>query len=147
MKVGVVLLEFEQKCDLMFYMIFDGDRVFGIQFFDLNYDYVKSGLYRVVEGELVRNLLRDLKVYDIGIVLINLCNNLDQFELLFKLSELFGFVFCVVDDGYKIIVLYFDVFDLSKGLWFELYCFKSIERYIINYIEIIVYEDFKLFNS
>ena len=93
------------------------------------------------------NLLRSPKVYDTGTVPSTSRNNPDQFELSFKPSESFGSAFCAVDDGHKITALYSDVLDLSKGLWFELYRFKSTERYTINYIEITVCEDSKPSNS
>jgi len=49
--------------------------------------------------------------------------------------------YCAIDDGHKIVAQYSDDLKLSKALWFELYPFKSVETYTINYIEITVYED------
>jgi len=62
-------------------------------------------------------------------------------ELTIKPSESFGSAYCFIHDGHKIIAQYSDDLKLSKGLWFELYRFKSVETYTINYTEITVYED------
>lgn len=77
----------------MYYMIFDLDKVYGIQFFDLNYDYNIYGFYRRVEGEYVKNKLVNLNEEVVLIVRFVLINNFDQFEMVFKISEFFGFFY------------------------------------------------------
>lgn len=143
MKVGVVLPEPQQQRDPMSYMISDGHKAFGIQLLDPNHDYATKGPYMAVEGTSARNQLTDPKVNDVSIDPTTSHNNPDQFELTFKPSETFGSAYCAIDEGSKITAMYSDVLELSKGLWFELYRFKSKERYTINYIEITVYEDSK----
>lgn len=147
MKVGVVLPEPQQPRDPMSYMISDRDKSFGIQLLDPNQDYTTNGPYRAVEGESARNKLNDPNVEVAATVSSTSRNNPDQFELTFKPSESYGSAYCAIDDGHKIVAQYSDVLKLSEGLWFELYRFKSTERYIINYIEITVYEDSKPPNS
>jgi len=141
MKVGVVLPEPQKPRDPMSYMISDGDFSVGIQLLDPNHDYATLGPYRAVEGDSARAKLRNPKVDVATTVNSNSRNNPDQFELAFKPSELFGSAYCAIDDGHKIVAQYSDSLKLSKGLTFELYRFKSTERYTINYIEITVYED------
>lgn len=143
MKVGVVLPEPQQPRDPMSYMISDGDKSYGIQLLDPNNDYQTIGPYRAVEGESARNKLNNPKVDGTTTVRSTSTNNPDQFELSFKPSEYFGSAYCAIDDGHKIVALYSDSLKLSQGLWFELYRFKSTERYTINYIEITVYKDSK----
>ena len=143
MKVGVVLPEPQKPRDPMSYMISDGDFSMGIQLLDPNHDYATSGPYRAVEGESARAKLRNPNVDVAATVRTNSKNNPDQFELAFKPSELFGSAYCAIDDGHKIVAQYSDDLKLSKGLTFELYRYKSVERYIINYIEITVYMDSK----
>ena len=143
MKVGVVLPEPNQQRDPMSYMISDRDKSFGIQLLDPNQDYTTKGPYRAVEGESAKNKLSDPNVNVATTVRSASTNNPDQFELTFKPSESYGSAYCAIDDGHKIVAQYSDVLQLSKGLWFELYRFKSTERYTINYIEITVYEDSK----
>lgn len=143
MKVGVVLPEPQRPRDPMSYMISDGDFSVGIQLLDPNHDYAKYGPYRAVEGESARNKLRDPNVEVAATVSSRQTNNPDQFELTFKPSETFGSAYCAIDDGHKIVAQYSDDLKLSKGLTFELYRFKSTERYTINYIEITVYLDSK----
>lgn len=147
MKIGVVLPEPQQPRDPMSYMISDGDKSYGIQLLDPNNDYNTLGPYRAVEGDSARNKLNNPNVDVATTVRSSSRNNPDQFELAFKPSESFGSAYCAIDDGHKITALYSDVLELSKGLWFELYRFKSTERYTINYIEITVYEDSKPPNS
>ena len=49
----------------------------------------------------------------------------DQLELSFKPSEMIGTASCAIDDGHKIIAQFGDSLKLSKGLWFEMYRYKS----------------------
>lgn len=144
MKVGVVLPEPQQPRDPMSYMISDGDFSVGIQLLDPNHDYAKSGPYRAVEGDSASAKLRNPNVDVAATVSTRSKNNPDQFELTFKPGELFGSAYCAIDDGHKIVAQYSDSLKLSKGLTFEMYRFKSEERYTINYIEITVYQDSKL---
>ena len=141
MKVGVVLPEPDKSRDPMSYMISDGDKSVGIQLLDPNHDYATLGPYRAVEGESARAKLRNPNVDVAATVRSTSRNNPDQFELSFKPSELFGSAYCAIDDGHKIVAQYSDTLKLSQGLTFELYRFKSTERYTINYIEITVYKD------
>ena len=142
MKVGVVLPEPCKLRDAMSYMISDGDFSVGIQLLDPNHDYAKLGPYRAVEGEPGK-ILRNPNVEVAETVSSNSRNNPGQFEMAFKPSEAFGSAYCAIDDGHKIVAQYSDFLSLDKGLTFELYRFKSIERYTINYIEISVYKDSK----
>ena len=66
----------------------------------------------------------------------------DQLVLSFKQSEMIGTASCAIADGNKIIAQYGDSLKLSKGLRFEMYRFKSTERYE-TFIEITVYENSK----
>lgn len=141
MKVGVVLPEPQKPRDPMSYMISDGDFSMGIQLLDPNHDYAQLGPYRAVEGESARAKLRNPNVDVAATVSSTSRNNPDQFELTFKPSEMFGSAYCAIDDGHKIVALYSDVLRLRKGLTFELYRFKSTERYTINYIEVTIYKD------
>ena len=141
MKVGVVLPEPQRPRDPMSYMISDGDFSMGIQLLDPNHDYATKGPYRAVEGESARNKLQNPNTEVAATVSSTSRNNPDQFELTIKPSETFGSAYCAIDDGHKIVAQYSDDLKLSKGLCFELYRFKSTERYTINYIEITVYED------
>ena len=141
MKVGVVLPEPDKSRDPMSYMISDGDKSVGIQLLDPNHDYATLGPYRAVEGESARAKLRNPNVDVAATVRSTSRNNPDQFELSFKPSELFGSAYCAIDDGHKIVAQYSDTLKLSQGLTFQLYRFKSTERYTINYIEITVYKD------
>ena len=59
----------------------------------------------------------------------------------FKPSEAWGSAYCAIDDGHKIVAQFSDSLKLSKGLKFELYRYKSTERYTINYVEITVYQN------
>ncbi|XP_073249301.1 uncharacterized protein [Porites lutea] len=142
MKVGVLLPEPQQPRDPMSYMISDGDYSIGIQLLDPNHDYTTTGPYKPVEG---RPRARKLEVVTSSFTPAPtpVRKNPDQFELTFKPSEFFGSAYCATDDGHKIVAQYADSLKLSKGLKFELYRFKSTERYTINYIEITVYEDSK----
>ena len=74
-------------------------------------------------------------------VTTNSKNNPDQFQLTFKPSEAWGSAYCAIDDGHKIVAQFSDALKLSKGLKFELYRYKSTERYTINYVEITVYQN------
>ena len=141
MRVGVVLPEPQRPRDPMSYMISDGDFSVGIQLLDPNHDYATLGPYRAVEGESARAKLRNPNVDVAATVRSTSRNNPDQFELSFKPSELFGSAYCAIDDGHKIVAQYSDTLKLSQGLTFQLYRFKSTERYTINYIEITVYKD------
>ena len=143
MKVGVVLPEPQQPRDPMSYMISDQDWSIGMQLMDPNQDYTTKGPYRAVEGRSARNKLLDPHTIDEANISSRATTNPDQFELSFKPSETIGTAYCAIDDGHKIIAQYGDSLRLSKGLWFEMYRFKSTERYEINYIEITVYEDSK----
>ena len=143
MKVGVVLPEPCKPRDPMSYMISDGDFSVGIQLLDPNHDYAKLGPYRAVEGDSASAKLRNPNVEVATTVSSNSKNNPDQFELAFKPNEMFGSAYCAIDDGHKIVAQYSDTLKLHKGLTFELYRYKSIERYTINYIEIRVYKDSK----
>ena len=143
MKVGVVLPEPQQPRDPMSYMISDGDFSVGIQLLDPNNDYGSKGPYRAVEGDTAHSKLRNPNVDVAATVSTNSRNNPDQFELSFKPSEMFGSAYCAIDDGHKIVAQYSDSLKLSKGLTFEMYRYKSTERYTINYIEITVYKDSK----
>ena len=127
--------------DPMSYMISDGDFSVGIQLLDPNHDYAKFGPYRAVEGESARAKLRNPNVEVAATVSSTSRNNPDQFELTFKPSEMFGSAYCAIDDGHKIVARYSDTLSLRKGLTFELYRFKSTERYTINYIEVTIYKD------
>ena len=133
MKVGVVLPEPQKPRDPMSYMISDGDFSIGIQLLDPNHDYAKFGPYRAVEGESARAKLRNPNVEVAATVSSTSKNNPDQFELTFKPSEMFGSAYCAIDDGHKIVARHSDTLSLRKGLTFELYRFKSTERYTINY--------------
>ena len=141
MKVGVVLPEPRQIRDPMSYMISDGDFAVGIQLLDPNHDYATLGPYRAVEGDSAAAKLRNPNTNVAATVASRQRTNPDQFELSFKPSELFGSAYCAIDDGHKIVAQYSDYLKLSKGLTFELYRYKSIERYTINYIEVTVYKD------
>lgn len=141
MKVGVVLPEPQQIRDPMSYMISDGDFSVGIQLLDPNHDYATLGPYRAVEGDSATAKLRNPRTDVAATVRSTQRNNPDQFELSFKPTELFGSAYCAIDDGHKIVAQYSDTLKLSQGLTFELYRFKSIERYTINYIEVTVYKD------
>ena len=141
MKVGVVLPEPDKSRDPMSYMISDGDKSVGIQLLDPNHDYATLGPYRAIEGESARAKLRNPNVDVAATVRSTSRNNPDQFELSFKPSELFGSAYFAIDDGHKIVAQYSDTLKLSQGLTFQLYRFKSTERYTINYIEITVYKD------
>ena len=141
MKVGVVLPEPDKSRDPMSYMISDGDKSVGIQLLDPNHDYATLGPYRAVEGDSATAKLRNPKVDVAATVTSTSKNNPDQFELSFKPSELFGSAYFAIDDGHKIVAQYSDTLKLSQGLTFQLYRFKSTERYTINYIEITVYKD------
>ena len=141
MKVGVVLPEPQQIRDPMSYMISDGDFAVGIQLLDPNHDYATLGPYRAVEGDSAAAKLRNPNTKVAETVASRQRTNPDQFELSFKPTELFGSAYCAIDDGHKIVAQYSDRLKLSKGLTFELYRYKSIERYTINYIEVTVYKD------
>ena len=141
MVVGVVLPEPQQPRDPMSYMITDGDFAMGIQLVDPNQDYAKYGPYRAVEGEAARTKLRNPNDNVCATVTTNSKNNPDQFKLTFKPSEAWGSAYCAIDDGHKIVAQYSDALKLSKGLKFELYRYKSTERYTINYVEITVYQN------
>lgn len=143
MKVGVVLPEPQQPPDPMSYMISDGDWSIGMQLMDPSHDYRTKGPYQAVEGESSRNKLRNPEIIEEANSRSTATTNPDQFELSFKPSEMIGTAYCAIDDGHKIIAQYSDRLKLNKGLWFEMYRFKSTERYEINYIEITVYEDSK----
>ena len=143
MKIGVVLPEPQKPRDPMSYMISDGDFSMGIQLLDPNHDYATSGPYRTVEGDSARAKLRNPNVDVAATVSTNSKNNPDQFELSFKPSEMFGSAYCAIDDGHKIVAQYSDGLKLSNGLTFEMYRYKSVERYTINYIEITIYMDSK----
>ena len=143
MKVGVVLPEPQQPRDPMSYMISDEDWSIGMQLMDPNHDYTTKGPYRAVEGRSARNKSLDPHTIDEANISSRATTNPDQFELSFKPSEMIGTAYYAIDDGHKIIAQYGDSLRLSKGLWFEMYRFKSTERYEINYIEITVYEDSK----
>ena len=54
---------------------------------------------------------------------------------------MFGSAYCAIDDGHKIVTRYSDTLSLRKGLTFQLYRFKSTERYTINYIEVTICKD------
>ena len=142
MKVGVVLPEPQQPRDPMSYMISDGDFSVGIQLLDPNNDYATKGPYRAVEGDSAAKL-RNPDVNVAATVSTNSRNNPDQFELAFKPGERFGSAYCAIDDGHKIVAQYSKSLELSRGLTFEMYRFKSTERYTINYIEVTVYMDSK----
>ena len=141
MKVGVVLPEPQQPRDPMSYMISDGDFAVGIQLLDPNHDYATLGPYRAVEGDSAAAKLRNPNTEVAATVASRQRTNPDQFELQFKPSELYGSAYCAIDDGHKIVAQYSDYLKLSKGLTFELYRYKSAERYTINYIEVTVYKD------
>ena len=141
MKVGVILPEPKQSPDPMSYMISDGNKSIGIQLLDPNQHYATLGPYRAVEGESAAKKLRNPTLDVAATIRSTSKNNPDQFELSFKPSEFFGSAYCAIDDGHKIVALYSDDLKLSQGLTFELYRFKSTEKYTINYIEITVYKD------
>lgn len=141
MKVGVVLPEPQQIRDPMSYMISDGDFSVGIQLLDPNHDYATLGPYRAVEGDSAAAKLRNPNTEVAATVASRQRTNPDQFELSFKPTELFGSAYCAIDDGHKIVAQYSDSLKLSKGLTFELYRYKSVERYTINYVEVTVYKD------
>ena len=143
MKVGVVLPEPQQPRDPMSYMISDGDFSVGIQLLDPSRDYNTLGPYRAVEGDSASAKLRNPNLDVAATISSTSRNNPDQFELSMKPSEMFGSAYCAIDDGHKIVAQYSDTLKLSKGLTFEMYRFKSVERYTINYIEITVYKDSK----
>lgn len=125
----------------MSYMISDGDFSVGIQLLDPNHDYATLGPYRAVEGDSAAAKLRNPNTNVAATVASRKRTNPDQFELSFKPTELFGSAYCAIDDGHKIVAQFSDRLKLSKGLIFELYRYKSIERYTINYIEVTVYQD------
>ena len=143
MKVGVVLPEPQQPRDPMSYMISDGDFSVGIQLLDPSRDYNTLGPYRAIEGDSASAKLRNPNLDVAATISSTSRNNPDQFELSMKPSEMFGSAYCAIDDGHKIVAQYSDTLKLSKGLTFEMYRFKSVERYTINYIEITVYKDSK----
>ena len=143
MKVGVVLPEPSKPRDPMSYMISDGDFSMGIQLLDPNHDYATKGPYRAVEGDSASAKLRNPNVDVAATVSTSSRNNPDQFELSIKPSEMFGSAYCAIDDGHKIVAQYSDTLKLSKGLTFEMYRFKSVESYTINYIEITIFMDSK----
>ena len=89
--------------------------------------------YRAIEGESAKAKLRNPNVEVTATVSSTSRNNPDLFELTFKPSEMFGSAYCAIDDGHKIVARHSDTLSLRKGLTFELYRFKSTERYTINY--------------
>ncbi|XP_031555209.1 uncharacterized protein LOC116292101 [Actinia tenebrosa] len=144
MVCGVILPEPQKPRDPMSFMISDGSFSVGIQLLDPNHDYAKSGPYKAVEGTSRRKRLTNPNtnvVTSQDLVTTSSKNNPDQFEITFKPSEFFGSAYCAIDDGHKLVAQYSDTLRLSKGLTFELYRFKSVERYTINYVEITIIQD------
>lgn len=124
--------------DPLSFMITDRDFCVGIQLRDPE-TYGTTGPYLAVEGDFARARLRNPNI-DVATTVTSTANiNPDQFEITLKPSELYGTAFSSIDFGHKIVALYSDSLNLSKGLWLDVYRFMSNEEYRINYIEVEIY--------
>lgn len=140
MKVGAILPVRTQKRDPLSYMITDRRFCVGIQLVDPA-TYGTTGPYRAVEGEYSARRLRDPNT-EVGGTVTSAANiNPDQFEFMFKPSEYFGSAYCAIDSGHKVVAQYSDGLRLGDGLFLDLYRYKSVEEYTINYIEVEIYSN------
>ena len=144
MLIGVALPDSGSKRDSMSFMISDGNRAIGFQLRDPP-QYYQEGPYIGIEGEPGRTLTDvSLKSPPEGTkywYYYSSRKNPDQFEMVFKPREYWGSAFCCVDQGHKYCTFYDRDLDISKGLSLETYREDPNDTYVLNYIEVWIYED------
>ncbi|XP_065838777.1 uncharacterized protein [Oscarella lobularis] len=141
-KVGIVLPEpARPRRDPILFMASDGNKfAMGFQLRNPSEsDYTTKGPYYGVDGEPGR-ILRNYAKRSTDVPVRERVNP-DQFEILLKPSDYWGSIYSALDGGHKLNTTFASTLNLSNGLWLDVYRVDVVETYIINYVEVTVYED------